>query len=36
MKVTEPSEVKGPAGYRRGDVLSAVETAIWDTGKGHG
>lgn len=28
--------MEGPAGYRRGDVLSAVETAVWGIGKGHG
>lgn len=36
VKGTEPSEVQRPAGYRRGDGLSAIETAVWGTGKGHG
>lgn len=36
MKEPEASEVEGPAGYRRGDVLSAIETVVWGTGKGHG
>lgn len=35
VKGTKPSEVEEPAGSRRGDVLSTIETAAWGTGKGH-
>ena len=35
VKGTEPSKVEGPAGCRRGDDLSAIETVVWGPGKGH-